>query len=113
LIIDNIKNLRDTPTDYFLTKYTKTSDRFAQLLNYNILPFVRRTKEKGQGDSYTGNIAINSVIIKELYKYGITKEQLPNLKALADHVGGKYHKSDGKMVLEISQKELEVYFEEE
>jgi hypothetical protein len=42
------------------------------------------------------------VIIKELYKYGITKEQLPNLKALADHIGGKYHKSDGKMVLEVS-----------
>ena len=52
------------------------------------------------------------VIIKELYKYGITKEQLPNLKSLADHMGGKYHKSDGKMVLEISQKEIEVYFGE-
>jgi len=34
------------------------------------------------------------------------------LKALADHMGGKYHKSDGKIVLEISQKELEVYFGE-
>jgi hypothetical protein len=50
-------------------------------------------------------IAINSGILTELYNYGITKEQLSNLKALADCIGAKYYKPHGKLVLEISDEQ--------
>jgi hypothetical protein len=40
----------------------------------------------------------------------ITKEQLSNLKALADCIGAKHTKSYGKMVVEITEAELEAYF---
>jgi hypothetical protein len=57
-------------------------------------------------------IAINSGILTELYNYGITKEQLSNLKALADYMGAKYYKPHGKLVLEISDEQLKAYFGE-
>jgi len=77
-----------------------------------MLPFAKRLKEKGSANKYTEYITIDTGILNELYDYGITKEQLSNLKALADYMGGKYHQSYGKNVIEISNSQLSVYFEE-
>ena len=76
-----------------------------------MLPFARRIKDKSRKD--TDCIAIDTGILSELYRYGITKEQLSNLKALADYMGAKYHKSDGKMIVEITNEQLRMYFGEE
>jgi hypothetical protein len=108
IIIDKTKNLKGMSD---LTTYPDTSTRFMNLVNHKLLPFVKVVTDKAHQP--TDRIAINTGVIKELYEYGITKDQLPNLKALADFIGGKYHKSDGKNVIEVSQKQLEVYFEEE
>ena len=108
MIIEKIKNLKGTND---LTNYSKSSDRFVNLVDNNMLPFAKRLKDKDK--SYTENIAIGSGILSEIYKYGVSKEQLSNLKALADYMGGKHHKSDGKNVIEISINGLCTYFEEE
>jgi hypothetical protein len=71
-----------------------------------LVPFAKKLKEKGQADKFTDRLTINVGILNELYRYGITKEQLSNLKALADYIGGKYHPSHGKMVVEISEEQL-------
>jgi hypothetical protein len=52
------------------------SDRFVNLVDSNLLPDVKRARNK--------NIIIHKGILVELYKYGLTNEQLPNLKALTD-----------------------------
>jgi len=76
-----------------------------------MLPFARRVKDKARKD--TDCIAIDTGILSELYSYGITKEQLSNLKALADYMSTKYRKSDGKMIIEITNKQLRMYLGEE
>jgi hypothetical protein len=109
MVIDKIKALKGISD---LTTYTKSSDRFDTLLTSNMLPFARRIKEKGTGDKHTDCIAIDTGILSELYEYGITKEQLSNLKALADYMGGLWKRTDGKTVIEISNNQLRSYFGE-
>jgi hypothetical protein len=60
------------------------SNRVANLLNGKKLPYMKRNSKD------ENEIIINTGIISELYKYGVTKEQLPNLKALADDLNGMY-----------------------
>jgi hypothetical protein len=110
MIIDKMKNLKGIAD---LGTYKKTSERFDVLVSNNMLPFVKRIKQKGHTNEYTDRLAINSAILTELYKYGITKEQLSNLKALADYMNANYHKSDGKMVIEITNDEMSAYLGEE
>jgi hypothetical protein len=109
MIIDKLKTLKGIND---LTAYTKSSDRFQTLVANNMLPFARRIKEQGTGDKYTDCIAVDTGILTELYKYEITKEQLSNLKALADYMGGSWKRSDSKTIIEISNKQLRSYFGE-
>ncbi len=110
MAINQMKNLRGINE---LDKYKTPFLRFDHLATNKLLPFAKRLKEKGQGDNLTKFYEINSGILAELCNYGITKEQLPNLKALADYMHATYHKSNGKMVLQIHEKELKAYFEPE
>ena len=107
MIIDKIKNFKGIDD---LTSYTKTSTRFTNLVDNKLVSFAKVITDKAHEP--TDRIAINTGIIKELYEYGITKEQLSNLKALADYMSAKHRKSDGKNVIEISQKQSEIYFGE-
>jgi len=107
MIIDKFRNLDDKNE---LTTIKRTSDRFFRMIDYNMLPFVKRVKDKARQD--TDRITIDTGILSELYEYGITKEQLSNLKALADYMGGRWHRTDGKTIVEVSKNQLETYFEE-
>jgi hypothetical protein len=98
MIIDKIKNLKGMDD---LKTYSRTSDRFDTSVSNNMLPFAKRIKDKARNN--TDRTAIDTGILSELYNYGITKEQLSNLKALADYMGAKFHKSDGKMIVEITK----------
>jgi hypothetical protein len=110
MVIDKMKNLCGIQE---LGNYKTAYLRFDHLVSNDLLPFAKKLKEKGQADNDTDFIVINSGILTELYSYGITKEQLPNLKALADYMGSGYHKSHGRMVLEISDEQLKTYFAED
>lgn len=108
LIIDKMKGLRGIDP---LKEYTETSSRLDHLAANNLLPFIKKLRDNFTKKP-TNNFAIHSGIVKELYKYGVTKEQLANLKAFADYLGGKYHKSHGYMAVEVSLGQLETYFGE-
>ncbi len=108
LIIDKTKSLKGIQD---LIKYKNSSDRFVNLVNGKLLPFAKIITDKAHKP--TDRIAIYTGILKELYEYGVTTEQLSNLKALADYMCAKHHQSHGKNVVEISIGQLEDYFGEE
>jgi len=110
MIIDKLKTLKGIND---LTAYPQSSLRFYTLVSNNMLPFARRIKEQGTGHKYTEFIAIDTGILGELYEYGITKEQLSNLKALADYIGASWKRTNGKTIIEVSNKQLEDYFGDE
>jgi hypothetical protein len=49
--------------------------------------------------------------LTELYNHGITKDQLPNLRALADYMKADFKKSDGNKVVKASKAQLAAYFD--
>ena len=51
-----------------------TSSRLVKLIDSNLLPDIKRSPSK--------DIIIRKGLLVELYKHGVTREQLPNLKAL-------------------------------
>jgi hypothetical protein len=80
------------------------SDRLIQLAKSNILPDIKYTRNF--------EVIIRKGILEELYSYGVTAKQLPNLKALADYMRTSYRKSNGKAVVAASVAKLTAYFDE-
>ena len=82
LINVNLKNFNKL--DKFEESDIKQSvaNRVANLLDGRMLPYIKRSS------SDDNKVLINTGILAELYKYGVTRDQLPNLKALADVMGG-------------------------
>ena len=74
-----------------------------------LIAFAHILKDRG-GNELDSTI-INTGIITELYKYGVNKEQLPSLKALADSMEAKCRQSHGRWVIEVSTKQLDDYFD--
>jgi len=108
LIIDRMKNLKGTQD---LTTYQNSTDRFINLVDNRLLPFAKRITDKAHEP--TDRIAVYTGIVKELQEYGATREQLSNLRALADYMGARHHQSHGKNVAEVSVQQLKRYFGEE
>jgi hypothetical protein len=80
------------------------SDRLVKLVDSNLLADIKRAKNK--------NIIIHKGILVELYKYGLTNEQLPNLNALAHCIPGAiYRKSHGNKALVCTAAQLGEYFD--
>jgi hypothetical protein len=50
-------------------------------------------------------------ILEELYKFGVTKDQIPNLKALGDYLGVEYGIQHGYRVVKCTTNQLESYFD--
>ena len=80
------------------------SDRLVKLAKSNLLPDVKERKDKF-------GIIIRKGILTELYKQGVTRDQLPNLKALSDYMNAEYRKSDGNMVVDANLAQLTTYFD--
>ena len=80
------------------------SDRLVNLAQSNVLPDIK----------YTGNfdVIIRKGILSELYNHGVTKDQLPNLRALADYMKADYRISHGKTVVSATKAKLTAYFDE-
>jgi hypothetical protein len=56
-------------------------------------------------------VIIRRGILEELYKLGVSKDQLPNLQALADYMGGEFKKSNGNKVVDCDDAMLATYFD--
>jgi hypothetical protein len=102
----NFRNWQHTeaPEDKALALPKEISSRLMKLIDSNLLPDIKRAQNK--------NIIIRRGILLELYKYGVTNDQLPNLKALADYItGASYRKSHGNKVVVCAAPLLSDYFD--
>ena len=93
----------EAPEDHALALPKQISDRLVKLVDSNLLADIKRAQNK--------NIIIHRGILVELYKCGVTNDQLPNLKALADYIGGTYRKSNGHKVVVCTAAQLAEYFD--
>ncbi len=75
-----------------------------ELAYENLLPAIKKMNN--------GEIIIRKGILDELYRQGVTRDQLPNLKALADYMGATYRKSEGNKVVACTETQLSAYFDE-
>jgi hypothetical protein len=101
----NFRNWQRTeaPEDTALALPKEISSRLVKLVDSNLLPDIKRAQNK--------DIIIYRGILVELYKCGVTNDQLPNLKALADYIGVSYRKSHGNKVVVCTAGQLEEYFD--
>ena len=89
--------------------YKTATARFKHLAQNELIPFAQILRDR-RGKELDSTI-INTGILTELFKYGVNKEQLPSLKALADSMGANCRQSHGKWVIEVSTKRLDEYFD--
>jgi len=113
MVIDKTRNLIGVkafdPTEIDLCK-SSCYERFDTLVSRKLLPFCKEAKGKTTHE-LTGDYAFGSGIVDELYRYGITSEQLPNLKAFSDVFGGEVVKSHGKKITKVSKAQLQRIFD--
>ena len=81
------------------------SERLVKLVQSNLLPDMRFSDR---------NLAviIKTGILTELHSRGVSKDQLPNLKALADYMNADYRTNQGKRVIIADKAQLSAYFDE-
>ena len=80
------------------------SDRLVKLAESNVLPDIKYAPLKH-------GINIHAGILTELYNHGITRDQLPNLRALSDYMNTEFTKSHGKKVVFADKSQLTKYFD--
>ena len=80
------------------------SGRLIKLAQSNILPHI-----KAVGGF---KIIIRRGILTELYNHGITRDQCPNLPALAEYMKADYKVSQGYRVISADKAKLSKYFDE-
>jgi hypothetical protein len=80
------------------------SDRLVKLAESNVLPDIKYTRNF--------EVIIRKGILTELYNHGVTKDQLPNLRALSDYMQADYRQSHSKMVVAATVAKLSKYFDE-
>jgi hypothetical protein len=93
----------EAPEDNALALPKEISSRLVKLVDSNLLADIKRAQN--------GNIIIHRGLLVELCKYGVTNDQLPNLKALADCIGASYKKSHGYKVVVCTAAQLAEYFD--
>jgi hypothetical protein len=81
------------------------SNRVANLLNGKKLPYMKRSR------SDENTVIINTGILNELYKYGVTRDQLPNLKALADVLNVEYSRNEHGAIIKATMEQINNYFD--
>jgi hypothetical protein len=81
------------------------SNRVANLLNGKKLPYMKRSRND------QSIVIINTGILNELHKYGVTMDQLPNLKALSDVMNAEYSRNEDGMIIEVTMDQICSYFD--
>ena len=81
----------------------ETSERLCKLAESNLLPDVKMTRNY--------EVIIRKGILTELYNNGVSSDQLPNLRALADDMKADYRKNHGNWVVAADKAKLNAYFD--
>jgi hypothetical protein len=97
--------IRDGESWVYPKQPEEISDRFIKLVKNNLLADVKRS-------ALNFSCIIRKGILEELYRCGVTKDQLPNLRALADYMGADFKKSMGNKVVSIDDAALSKYFDD-
>jgi hypothetical protein len=105
LINVNLKNFNKL--NIFEESHIKESvtNRVANLLDGRNLPYMKRSRHD------ENKIIINTGILAELYKCGVTRDQLPNLKALADVMNAGYSRNENGSVIKVTMAQISEYFD--
>ena len=98
-----IKIKYDGEEDDLLLLRKVTSLRLIKMIDSNLLPDIKGSPE--------GDIIIRKGLLVELHKCGVTREQLPNLKALADYMNASFRKAHGNKVVSWTGGQLDDYFD--
>ena len=108
-IVDRCKNLDPTSgrdEKKWLDTYRDSTDRLSKLVEKNLVTYVKR-------DSNDDILFYKRLILDLRENYGITRDQLPTLKALADFIPGSiYIQHDGYYIIKCSITVLQEYFGE-
>lgn len=119
-LVDNkvaIKNAFETLINVNLKNFNKydifdqshiqdaVSNRVFNLIDGKKLPYMKRSKKD------QNRVIINTGILSELYRHGVTKDQLPNLKALADEMDGIYSRDDYGAILKLTTDQIREFFD--
>jgi hypothetical protein len=81
------------------------SNRVANLLDGKKLPYMKRSRND------ENKVIINTGILAELYKHGVTRDQLPNLKALADSMNAEYSRDEKGAIIKVTMDQISNYFD--
>jgi hypothetical protein len=81
------------------------SNRVANLLDGKKLPYMKRSRND------ENKVIINTGILAELYKHGVTRDQLPNLKALADSMNAEYSRNEKGAIIIVTMDQISNYFD--
>jgi hypothetical protein len=96
---------KEDPKEDGLKLPKEITSRLAKLVDSNLLADIKRERK-------TAEIYITKGILVELYKYGLTPEQLPNLPTLHHCIEvSRYKKRDGYWVVYCNVSQLERYFD--
>ena len=82
--------------------------RLKELAELHLVPGIKVKIHDAKGSFTT----IEKVILQDLYEKGITPDQCPSLRQLADYMGAEYYKNHGKMVIKTDLNALYAYFED-
>jgi hypothetical protein len=82
------------------------TERLKKLAEDNLLPDIKWASRRF-------GVIIRTGILSELYRYGVTRDQLPNLRALGDYMKAEYKKYNGKNVIIAGRDSLTDYFDSE
>jgi hypothetical protein len=96
-------NRNDDPEDKAPKLVEEVSARLVKLVDSKLLPDIKRMQNK--------DFAIRKGILEELYRYGASRDQLPNLQALADYMDAVFKKSHGSKVVVCTGAQLVEYFD--
>jgi hypothetical protein len=98
------KNIIDGRNYYDLCFKSAVSNRVANLLDGKKLPYMKC------GINDKNEITINTGILAELYKHGVTRDQLPNLKTLADVMNAEYSRNENGAIIKVTMPQISSYF---
>ena len=86
------------------------SYRLKELGEYGLLHNDIKVKVTSQNGFEAFSATIGKGILEELYQNGVTHDQCPNLRQLADYMDGKYYKTNGNMVIGVHHQAIIQYF---
>jgi hypothetical protein len=104
-----IEKCRSLDNEILRTPGYETTDRLVLLVDRKLVPYIKKLLSK----DYTYFLFYRPIILELRDRFGVTKDQLPNLKALVDFIPGSVSiQHNGYWTAKTSLAKLQEYFGE-